>query len=323
MRCVPRRRNRVSTARGARPRRRDVHDPRPREPERHIRESPAHRIDRARRRRRGADRQVPADLPPTMSTVAARRERGGAEPRLRTIGSVCARSCASSSRTSRCRRSGTSRIRAHRAQTDAWGIPALRAGRHRAADDDPQAAARRVPPAAGDPRGTRRPGSVQTGRADGALACSVTRTRSTRASSASAQPCPTTSCASSRSSVSSSRSEGGERFYGESEADIAGACARLARFGVDARHLRTFVTGAAPAALARAARRARPTRPQRPAPQGCARGPRGAVAWRRSLRISCSCASCAEPWSEPDDLDLRDGSVTSPTSRPKESCSRI
>ena len=34
-----------------------------------------------------------------------------------------------------------------------------------------------------------------------------------------------------------SRVEGGERLYGESEADIAAACARLARFGIDARHL--------------------------------------------------------------------------------------
>jgi DNA-binding transcriptional MerR regulator len=41
-----------------------------------------------------------------------------------------------------------------------------------------------------------------------------------------------------------SRAEGGERLYGESEADIAAACARLARFGIDARHLRTFLTGA-------------------------------------------------------------------------------
>lgn len=41
-----------------------------------------------------------------------------------------------------------------------------------------------------------------------------------------------------------SRTESGERLYRESEADIAAACARLARFGVDARHLRTFVTQA-------------------------------------------------------------------------------
>ena len=42
-----------------------------------------------------------------------------------------------------------------------------------------------------------------------------------------------------------SRSEGGERWYRESEADISAAGARLARFGIDARHLRAFLTGAA------------------------------------------------------------------------------
>ena len=41
-----------------------------------------------------------------------------------------------------------------------------------------------------------------------------------------------------------SRSESGEKVYGEAEADIAAACARLSRFGVDARHLRTFLTAA-------------------------------------------------------------------------------
>jgi DNA-binding transcriptional MerR regulator len=42
--------------------------------------------------------------------------------------------------------------------------------------------------------------------------------------------------------VVQSRVEGGERLYRESEADIAAACARLSRFGIDARHLRTFLT---------------------------------------------------------------------------------
>jgi DNA-binding transcriptional MerR regulator len=41
-----------------------------------------------------------------------------------------------------------------------------------------------------------------------------------------------------------SRSENGQKVFGESEADIAASCARLARFGVDARHLRTFLTAA-------------------------------------------------------------------------------
>jgi DNA-binding transcriptional MerR regulator len=42
----------------------------------------------------------------------------------------------------------------------------------------------------------------------------------------------------------SPRIEGGERLYSESEADIALACARIARHGVDARHLRAFRTAA-------------------------------------------------------------------------------
>jgi DNA-binding transcriptional MerR regulator len=40
------------------------------------------------------------------------------------------------------------------------------------------------------------------------------------------------------------RVEAGERLYRESEADIAGACARIARHGIDARHLRAFRTAA-------------------------------------------------------------------------------
>jgi DNA-binding transcriptional MerR regulator len=41
-----------------------------------------------------------------------------------------------------------------------------------------------------------------------------------------------------------SRTQSGERLYAESEADIAAASARLARYGIDARHLRAFLTGA-------------------------------------------------------------------------------
>jgi hypothetical protein len=37
---------------------------------------------------------------------------------------------------------------------------------------------------------------------------------------------------------------GGDRLYRESEADIALACARIARHGIDARHLRAFRTAA-------------------------------------------------------------------------------
>jgi DNA-binding transcriptional MerR regulator len=42
--------------------------------------------------------------------------------------------------------------------------------------------------------------------------------------------------------VVQSRTESGAHVYRETEADIAAACARLARFGIDARHLRTFLT---------------------------------------------------------------------------------
>jgi len=41
-----------------------------------------------------------------------------------------------------------------------------------------------------------------------------------------------------------SRTESGAKVYGETEADVAATSARLARFGVDARHLRTFLTAA-------------------------------------------------------------------------------
>ena len=41
-----------------------------------------------------------------------------------------------------------------------------------------------------------------------------------------------------------SRTESGARLYRESAADIVAACARLARYGIDARHLRTFLTAA-------------------------------------------------------------------------------
>jgi hypothetical protein len=40
------------------------------------------------------------------------------------------------------------------------------------------------------------------------------------------------------------RVEGGERLYRESDADIAFACGKLARFGIAPRHLRAFRTAA-------------------------------------------------------------------------------
>jgi DNA-binding transcriptional MerR regulator len=40
------------------------------------------------------------------------------------------------------------------------------------------------------------------------------------------------------------RSQGGQKLYGELDAEIAAACGELARFGLDPRHLRTFRTAA-------------------------------------------------------------------------------
>jgi DNA-binding transcriptional MerR regulator len=40
------------------------------------------------------------------------------------------------------------------------------------------------------------------------------------------------------------RVDAGERLYRESDADVAAACGRLAHFGIDARHLRTFKNSA-------------------------------------------------------------------------------
>jgi hypothetical protein len=40
------------------------------------------------------------------------------------------------------------------------------------------------------------------------------------------------------------RREGGEKLYPAADVDVAVACAKLARFGISARHLRTFRTAA-------------------------------------------------------------------------------
>jgi DNA-binding transcriptional MerR regulator len=40
------------------------------------------------------------------------------------------------------------------------------------------------------------------------------------------------------------RTHGGEKLYGELDAEVAAACGELARFGIDPRHLRTFRTAA-------------------------------------------------------------------------------
>ena len=40
------------------------------------------------------------------------------------------------------------------------------------------------------------------------------------------------------------RTDNGTKLYGEGDADVAATCAKLARYGISARHLRTFRTAA-------------------------------------------------------------------------------
>ena len=96
-----------------------------------------------------------------MSTLAtSRRGKGGAEPRLRTIESVCEELPGefpdiSVSKIRYLEDQGLVAPAAHEGR-----VSALLPGRRRAPDDDPAPAAGRVPPAARDPRGARRPRGV-------------------------------------------------------------------------------------------------------------------------------------------------------------------
>jgi DNA-binding transcriptional MerR regulator len=180
-----------------------------------------------------------------MSTVATRRERGGAEPRLRTIGSVCEELREQFPDIS------VSKIR----YLEDQGLitPRRTRGGYRLfAPDDverlttiltmqrdeflPLRVIREAldgPGAAGDR--TRRRSVGILGREDEIDEAELCE----RASVA-----PEVVRQLEEFGLVVSRSEAGERLYRESEADIAAACGRLARFGIDARHLRTFLTAA-------------------------------------------------------------------------------
>ncbi|MET0560690.1 MAG: MerR family transcriptional regulator [Gaiellaceae bacterium] len=180
-----------------------------------------------------------------MSTVATRRERGGAEPRLRTIGSVCEELREQFPDIS------VSKIR----YLEDQGLISprrTRGGYRLFAPDDIE----RLTTILKLQRDEFLPLRVIREELDGPGASNDrTRRRSVGVLGHEDEIDETELC--DRAAVSHdlvrqleefgllvSRSEGGERLYGESEADIAAACARLARYGVDARHLRTFVTGA-------------------------------------------------------------------------------
>jgi DNA-binding transcriptional MerR regulator len=178
-----------------------------------------------------------------VSTVATRRERGGAEPRLRTIGSVCEELREQFPDIS------VSKIR----YLEDQGLitPRRTRGGYRLfAPDDVE----RLTTILRMQRDEFLPLRVIREALDGPGATSE---RSRRRSPGilgredeidEAELCD-------RASVSPelvreleefglvvSRSDAGGRLYRESEADIVAACARLARFGIDARHLRTFLT---------------------------------------------------------------------------------
>jgi DNA-binding transcriptional MerR regulator len=179
-----------------------------------------------------------------MSTVATRRERGGAEPRLRTIGSVCEELREQFPDVS------VSKIR----YLEDQGLISprrTRGGYRLFAPDDID----RLTTILRLQRDEFLPLRVIREELDGPGASDRTRRRSVGLLGREGVIDESELCE--RASVPPelvrqleefglvvSRSEGGERLYAESEADIAAACARLARFGVDARHLRTFLTAA-------------------------------------------------------------------------------
>jgi DNA-binding transcriptional MerR regulator len=179
-----------------------------------------------------------------MSTVATRRERGGAEPRPRTIGSVCEELREQFPDVS------VSKIR----YLEDQGLIAprrTRGGYRLFAPDDIE----RLTTILRMQRDEFLPLRVIREALDGPGAGERTRRRSVGVLGREDEIDEAELCE--RASVSPelvrqleefglvvSRAEAGERFYRESEADVAAACARLARFGIDARHLRVFLTAA-------------------------------------------------------------------------------
>jgi DNA-binding transcriptional MerR regulator len=180
-----------------------------------------------------------------MSTVATRRERGGADPRLRTIGSVCEELREQFPDVS------VSKIR----YLEDQGLISprrTRGGYRLFAPDDierlttilrlqrdeflPLRVIREEldgPGAAGDRARRRNVGLLgHEDEIDEAELCD-------RASVS-----PDLVRQLEEFGLLVSRTQAGARLYAESEADIAAASARLARYGIDARHLRTFLTGA-------------------------------------------------------------------------------
>ena len=177
-----------------------------------------------------------------MSTMTTRRERGGAEPRLRTIGSVCEGLREEFPDIS------VSKIR----YLEDQGLitPSRTRGGYRLFSSDD---VERLTTILRLQRDEFLPLRVIREALDGPVSAERTRRRTVGLTDREGEIDLAELC--DRASVTrefvreleeygvvQSRMEAGEHLYRETEADIAAACARLSRFGIDARHLRTFLT---------------------------------------------------------------------------------
>src|SRR4249920_3194942 len=236
MRHLPGRRDGVAPSRGAAPRGRALPDPGPRQPQRDVREPAPDRGDDARGRRRAPDRQVPDDVPAVMTTTTHPTTTA---TRLHTIGAVCERLRAEFPDISISkiryledqgllhpkRTRGGYRLFAEadverlitilRLQRDEF-LP-LRVIREELRAPSAERAKRRA-------AGLRGP-EDEIDTADLCERAGITADFAKRLE---------------EFGLLAPRIEGGERQYAESDADIALACAKIARHGVDARHLRAF-----------------------------------------------------------------------------------
>src|SRR5438477_863662 len=246
LRRLPRRRHGVAQARGARPRRRRrLPDRGPGQPERHVLEPQAHRRGEARERGRAADRQVQADLHRAMSTTTpeptASRPSG---ERLLTIGAVCRRLHDEFPEIS------ISKIR----YLEDQGLLAprrTRGGYRLFSEEDlerlqtilrlqrdeflPLRVIREeLASPYGKDRKRRRPAALSQPEDEIDLAELCDRSGATMELAKELEDF----------GLLVARTEGGQKYYFESDADVAAACVQLQRFGIDPRHLRTFRTAA-------------------------------------------------------------------------------
>ena len=314
LRRLPRRRDGLARPRAARPPRRRAPPRRPRLAQRHLRQPPAHRVAPARRRRRAAGRQVQAHVPLSADGRPGRPSRSPPRSHRRE---PPAREGDDDRRGLQGAGAGVPRHldledplprgpEAARAAAHARRLPALHAGRRRAAAHDPAPAARRVPAAAGHPPGARRPGRARRRRRAAPAPRAGRPARPRRRAGASASRAARRAVLargrargdarraarwspSSRSTASSRASmRAGAKYYDETEREIVRAVTELARYGVGGRNLRAFRTSRRPRGRAAAADPGPGAAlAQRRAPQGGA-----SRRWRTSPRSRRTSSTC-------------------------------